>query len=259
MSLRFKSLGSGSAGNGTLVQSCNAGRQTLLLVDCGFAQAHLKRRLAIAGHDMADLSGIFITHEHGDHVGCALSVALKEKIPLWMSEGTYRSIGAPDLGSLLHITQDQDTIELGNLQLRPFTVPHDAREPLQLTCSDGQSHLGILTDLGHITPHVQQSLAHCNALLLECNHDAQMLAASKYPASLKRRISGRLGHLENSLAQTFVSGLLHQGLRTVVAAHLSERNNQAHLAAACLAQGLGAQPQDIVVATASEGTPWLDV
>ena len=259
MTLRFKSLGSGSAGNGTLVQSHRAGRTFHLLVDCGFSQAHLRRRLALAGIQANELSGLFITHEHGDHVGCAVALALKESIPLWMSEGTYRAIGEPDLGHLLHLTRDGDAIELGDLQLHPFTVPHDAREPLQLRCGDGDRQLGILTDLGHITPHVEDNLRDCNALLLECNHDADMLAASSYPAMLKRRISGRLGHLENALAGAFAQKIHHPLLHTVVAAHLSERNNEPHLAAQCLAQALGTVPDDIVVATAALGSPWLMV
>ena len=260
MTLRFKSLGSGSAGNGTLVQSQGAnGRTQNLLVDCGFGQSHLKRRLALAGLDTSDVSGIFVTHEHGDHVGCAVALALKESIPLWMSEGSYRAIGTPHLGNLLHLTHDNDVIEREDLQILPFTVPHDAREPLQLRCTDGLHTLGILTDLGHITPHVEQALHHCNALLLECNHDAQLLAASNYPAMLKRRISGRLGHLENRLAGAFARTIHHDQLHVVVAAHLSERNNQPQLAAQCLADGLGCQPEDIVVANAAEGSPWLSV
>lgn len=260
MTLRFKSLGSGSAGNGTLVQSQRAsGRSQNLLVDCGFTQSHLKRRLALAGLETSDLSGIFVTHEHSDHVGCAVALALKESIPLWISEGSYRAIGSPDLGKLLQLTHDNDVIEWEDLQILPFTVPHDAREPLQLRCSDGQHALGILTDLGHITPHIEQALQHCNALLLECNHDARLLAASSYPPMLKRRISGRLGHLENSLAGAFVRTIQHDRLRVVVAAHLSERNNQPQLAAQCLADSLGTHPKDIVVANAAEGCPWLSV
>lgn len=259
MALRFKSLGSGSAGNGTLIHSQRAGRTFHFLVDCGFPQSHLKRRLALAGVDVGDLAGLFITHEHSDHIGCAVAFALKESIPIWMSEGTYRAIGSPAIGDLLHLTRDGDTIEVGDMQINPFTVPHDAREPLQLSFSDGDRKLGILTDLGHTTPHVEQALHNCNALLLECNHDAQMLAASTYPAMLKRRISGRLGHLENALAGTFVQKIQHPQLNTVVAAHLSERNNLPHLAANCLADALGIQPEEVVVATAAHGCPWLTV
>jgi phosphoribosyl 1,2-cyclic phosphodiesterase len=259
VALRFKSLGSGSAGNGTLVQSLGQGKATTLLVDCGFGLGHLKRRLGLAGLGTEDLSALFITHEHGDHVGCAVALAQKENIPLWMSAGTYLGIGEPPLGSLLHLVSDLDVIEVDGLFLQPFTVPHDAREPLQLCCTDGQSKLGILTDIGHSTPHVIEALQNCNALLLECNHDAALLAASRYPPFLKNRISGRLGHLENNCAQEIARLVRHAHLNHVVAAHLSERNNRPELAAQCLAQGLDCDAADIVVASAEHGTPWFDI
>jgi phosphoribosyl 1,2-cyclic phosphodiesterase len=259
VALRFKSLGSGSAGNGTLVQSLAQGKTTTLLVDCGFGLGQLERRLGLAGMGTKDLSALFITHEHGDHVGCAIALAQKENIPVWMSAGTYRGIGEPPLGHLLNLTSDLDVIEVKGLCLQPFTVPHDAREPLQLSCTDGQSKLGILTDIGHSTPHVLKALQNCNALVLECNHDAALLSASRYPPFLKSRISGRLGHLENGCAQAIAQRVKHANLKHVVAAHLSERNNRPDLAAISLAQGLGCEPADITVASAAHGTPWFDV
>lgn len=258
--MRFCSLGSGSTGNATLIEAADGGRSTRLLVDCGFTQKELLPRLARSGIEAASLDAVFVTHEHGDHVGCALSLARRYRVPLWMSRGTWRAIGAPDLADdLLHFVRDGEAVEIGALQLRPYTVPHDAAEPLQLRLSDGARHLGVLTDAGAPTPHLVAALQGCDALLLECNHDRAMLAASSYPASLKRRVGGRLGHLANDSAAAVLGACRHERLRHVVAAHLSLQNNLPELAAAALAGALGARPDDIVVATAQHGFGWLDL
>jgi len=135
-----------------------------------------------------------------------------------------------DFGGWLRLARDEQAITLGALRLQPFTVPHDAREPLQLTCSDGDATLGILTDLGHVTGHVAHHLQNCTALLLECNHDPDMVALSAYPAFLKQRITGRLGHLANAQAAELLQRVRHGALRQVVAAHLSAQNNRPELA-----------------------------
>ena len=197
--LRFRSLGSGSTGNATLVEATSAGRTTRLLVDCGFALKQLEsaarqRRAWLA----SQIDAVFVTHEHGDHIGCAHMLARRRRIPVWMSEGTWLATGARDFDGMLHLARDGADIAIGDLCLRPFTVPHDAREPLQLRCTDGARHLGVLTDLGHATPHVLAQLAGIDALLLECNHDPDMLAQSSYPAFLKHRIGGNYGHLSNA-------------------------------------------------------------
>jgi phosphoribosyl 1,2-cyclic phosphodiesterase len=188
--LRFRSLGSGSSGNATLVEAGNGVHVRRLLVDCGLGIRQLDARLAQAGVAPGGIDAVFITHEHGDHIGCARAFALRERIPVWMSHGTHAAIDAPDFDGLLRVARDADSIDLGELQLQPFTVPHDAREPLQLTCTDGAATLGVLTDLGHATAYVLQRLAGCHALLLECNHDPDLLAASAYPPFLKRRVGG---------------------------------------------------------------------
>ncbi len=257
--LRFKNLGSGSAGNATVVESHCGPRVTRLLVDCGLGLRHLDARLAQAGLRAQQLDAIFITHEHGDHVGCVRQLVRRDCIPVWMSHGTHTAMGAPDLQGLLRLAQDGDPIELQDLQVSPFTVPHDAREPLQLRCSDGAAHLGIATDLGHATSHIAQHLSGCHALLLECNHDPDLLAASRYPAFLKKRVGGQLGHLSNAAAAALAGALNHTGLRHVVAAHLSEQNNLPALASAALAMALGRAVDDIGVAHAVHGTAWLEV
>jgi phosphoribosyl 1,2-cyclic phosphodiesterase len=256
--LRFKSLGSGSSGNATVVQARGETQLTHLLIDCGLGIRQLDARLARAGMLAEQIDAIFITHEHSDHVGCARQLALRERIPVYMSRGTYLAIGEPDFDGLLRIACDAVVIELGALQVKPFTVPHDAREPLQLTCSDGAGRLGVATDMGHASSHVLEQLAGCATVLLECNHDPGMLAASSYPAFLKRRVGGDYGHLANSAAAAIAQALLPRGLKQVVAAHLSEQNNRPDLARTALAAVLGCDPADIHVADSGTGCGWLN-
>jgi len=203
------------------------------------------------------IDAIFVTHEHGDHVGCARQLALRERIPVWMSRGTYAAMGEPDFEGLLHLACDGVAIEVGALLARPFTVPHDAREPLQLTCTDGAARLGVLTDLGHVTAHVMAELAGCATLLLECNHDPELLAASTYPPFLKQRVGGAYGHLANAAAGAIAQALQGSGLRQVVAAHLSEQNNRPELAQRALATALGCDASDVQVAHGRLGTAWI--
>lgn len=258
--MRFRSLGSGSGGNALLIESRDGARVTRVLVDCGFTIKEAVARLASAGLEPGDLDAIFVTHEHGDHVGCAFPLARRHGITLWTSRGTWRAAGMPALDEpLLRFARDGEAIEIGALLIRPYTVPHDAAEPLQLTAFDGRSRLGVLTDAGCATDHLVAALQGCDALLMECNHDLAMLAASRYPASLKARIGGRLGHLANVTASEILAKCRHDRLRHVVAAHLSEQNNRPELAAAALAQALGAIPGDIVVANQSTGFDWLDL
>ncbi|MEP7295726.1 MAG: MBL fold metallo-hydrolase [Burkholderiales bacterium] len=257
--MRFCSLGSGSGGNATLVEAGHGASTRRLLIDCGFSLRELESRLARIGLVCADLHAVFITHEHGDHIGCATTLARRHRLPLWMSRGTWRAIGEPALPDPVGFARDGQTIDLGELQLTPFTVAHDAQEPLQLRCTDGAHHLGVLTDVGSSSAHLLQHLRACDALLLECNHDLEMLASSRYPASLKARVGGRLGHLSNDSAAQILAACMHSGLNRLVAAHLSQQNNTPQLARAALAPVWGAAPDDIVVADQRGGFGWIDL
>lgn len=254
--MRFRSLGSGSSGNATVVES-GGPRPTRVLVDCGFSLRELEARLARAGLQAPQIDAVFVTHEHGDHVGSAVAFVRRHGVPLVTSHGTWLAIGAPELGAALRVVRDGDALGVGDLELRPYTVPHDAREPLQLVVGDGARRLGLLTDCGAATPHLLQQLQRCDALLLECNHDRGLLAASRYPPMLKARIAGRLGHLANDAAARILAACVHAGLRHLVAAHLSEQNNRPGLARAALAEATGGDAEAIVVADPREGTPWL--
>lgn len=257
--LRLCSLGSGSTGNATVVEAGDGSTTTRLLVDCGLSLKDLDARLASRSLQAGDLDGVFVTHEHGDHIGSAVALARREGLPLFMSEGTGRacdlSLCQDDLD--VRWVRDGAPFVLRDLEVQPFTVPHDAAEPLQLACSDGASRIGILTDLGTGTPHVLQQLQSCNVLLLECNHDPELLQSSRYPAFLKARVGGRLGHLSNAASATLLAGLQHPGLRHVMAAHLSEQNNRPDLAQSALAQVLGSRPDEVLVASPRVAGPWL--
>jgi len=257
--LRFCSLGSGSSGNATLIEASSGITTSRVLVDCGFTQRELKARLARAGLEVSDIDAIFVTHEHGDHIGCTVALSKRHGIPIWMSRGTWRAAGQPELGGLLHFARDGDCISLGDVQLMPYTVPHDAHEPLQPCFSDGALRLGVLTDAGSITAHLLDQLKGCHALLLECNHDREMLAASRYPWSLKQRISGRLGHLSNDTAGEILAACMHGGLRHVVAAHLSRENNRPEIVREALAVSWGSRPADVVIADPMLGFGWLSI
>ena len=257
--MRFCSLGSGSGGNATVVEARSGTTRSRVLIDAGFSLRELDARLARAGLAADELDAVFVTHEHGDHIGCAVALARRHHIPLWMSRGTWRAIGAPDIAGLLNFARDGEAVPVGDLELSPYTVPHDAEEPLQLRCSDGASAVGILTDAGSATPHLLAHLQGCQALLLECNHDRDLLAASRYPASLKARIGGRLGHLANDTAASILAGCMHAGLRHLVAAHLSAQNNRPELARQALCEASGWDASDVRVADPLLGFDWLEV
>jgi phosphoribosyl 1,2-cyclic phosphodiesterase len=255
--IRFKSLGSGSTGNATVIQVRDGSALHHLLVDCGLGIRELDKRLAAAGMLADQVDAIFITHEHADHIGCALRLSARERLPVYMSEGTYAALGQPELNGLLRVVADGQEFSVGAMQVRPFTVPHDAREPLQLTCTDGAVRLGLLTDLGHVSAHVQEQLAECATLLLECNHDEDMLRDGPYPPFLKRRVGGGWGHLANTAAAALAQSLVVGGrLRRIVAAHLSEQNNTPELARAALDEAVGTAAE-IHVADGRSGSGWL--
>jgi phosphoribosyl 1,2-cyclic phosphodiesterase len=275
--LRYKNLSSGSTGNATLVEvsSRHSTKPNRVLVDCGMRLSRLLELLSVAEVLPSDIDAIFITHEHSDHIGCVTQLASRYNIPVWASSGTHAALQdmqlklrakqpthsqlVPGFEALVRIASDMSIFEVGDLQIKPFTVPHDAREPLQLTCSDGDVKLGILTDLGHASRHVIDSIAGCNALLLESNHDEDMLSNSKYPAFLKARVGGDFGHLSNTQAADLLSAVMHDNLRHVSAAHLSQQNNHPSLAQSALADVIGCLPADIFAACPETGTPWMTV
>jgi phosphoribosyl 1,2-cyclic phosphodiesterase len=257
--VRFASLGSGSEGNALLVEVQSGATTTRVLLDCGFSAKEVERRLLRLGLGVEALDAILVTHEHSDHIGSALTLARKASIPLYMSWGTARAVGADEADVDLHVLWGDEAVAIGDVSVLPYTVPHDAREPLQYVLSDGAGRLGVLTDVGTSTPHISAVLSGCDALVLECNHDVRMLAASRYPQSLKARIGGNHGHLNNEAAAGILASLDRSRLRHLVAAHLSQQNNSPELARAAMAGVLGAAATEVVVASQDDGFDWLSL
>lgn len=250
--IRFASLGSGSAGNALLVES----GATCLMLDCGFGLRETAVRMQRLGRRPADLAGILVTHEHGDHIGGVFRLARKHGLPVWMTHGTWTGCRQDEAGLDLHIIDSHRSFVVGDIDILPFPVPHDAREPVQYVFSAGERRLGVLTDIGEATAHVCAVLSGCDGLVLEFNHDAGRLARSAYPASLKRRIAGRLGHLENGAAAALLGRIDCSRLQHLVAAHLSERNNQPELVRDILDALPGGSPRRVSVATQELGFDW---
>lgn len=226
------------------------------MLDCGFGLRQTEFRLARLGMTASDLSAIVVTHEHQDHIGGVFKLARRYKIPVWLSFGTYEAAMADCSGVNFHICHDAEKLAIGDLELTPYTVPHDAREPLQYHASNGQFKLGVLTDTGQSTPHMVKALAGCDAIVLECNHDHQLLAASSYPASLKHRIKSDFGHLSNQQSSEFLSSLDQSRLKKVVGAHLSEANNTPELVSLALREGILSSRVEISVACQQGGISW---
>ncbi len=253
--IRFASLGSGSRGNALLVEAGG----TRVLLDCGFGVREAISRLARLGVQPETLSAILVTHEHGDHVGGVFALARRYAIPVWLTHGTLSALAVRGEVPPLSVIDGHSAYALGDLQILPYPVPHDAREPVQYVFSDGAHRLGVLTDAGSLTPHLVAMLDGCDALVLECNHDPALLAASSYPASLKRRIAGRLGHLDNAAAASLLRQIDAGRLQHVVAAHLSEQNNRPELAVAALAGALSCAADWVAVAGQEAGFDWRQI
>jgi phosphoribosyl 1,2-cyclic phosphodiesterase len=251
--IRFASLGSGSAGNALIVE---CGR-TRLMLDCGMPVREIERRLARIGLAPGDLSGIVVTHEHSDHIDGVLPLAQRFGLKVWMTYGTLRAAVGDALPEVqVTVIDSHAPFAIGEIEVHPYPVPHDAREPVQFLFSDGDVRLGVLTDAGASTPHIVGMLSGCEGLVLECNHDADMLASGPYPGFLKQRIGGPFGHLANHAAAGILEALDRGTLRHIVAAHLSERNNRPELARAALAAVLDCVPDWIGIADQNEGLDW---
>jgi phosphoribosyl 1,2-cyclic phosphodiesterase len=232
---------------------------TTVMLDCGFPIRETERRLGRLGIMAAELSGIIVTHEHQDHVGGVFKFARRHGIPVWLSFGTYQAMRKDTDDVAYSFCRDGEQFAIGDLQLTPYTVPHDAREPVQYVASNGDKRLGVLTDAGHSTPHLVSALDGCDALLLECNYDPDMLANSTYPPSLRRRIGGKFGHLSNETSMEILRALDKSRLKTVIGAHLSKQNNTSALARAALEEGIGSASIDIRIACQEEGFDWVEI
>lgn len=256
--MRFASLGSGSAGNGLLVEEAG----TRLLLDCGFGLRDTVARLQRLGVEAESLTAIVITHEHDDHAGGAFKFANKYRIPVWMTHGTqcmserYMPVAAE---FEIRLIDSHAAVGIQDIQLQPFPVPHDAREPVQYTFSNGSKKLGVLTDTGTSTAHIEQMLSRCDALVLECNHDLEMLMNGPYARPLKQRVNSRLGHLDNASSAQLLSRLDNSRLQHIIAAHLSAQNNHPQLAKKALSDVLNCDQEWIGIADQTLGFGWREI
>jgi len=252
--LKFASLGSGSKGNATLI----AVGDTCILVDCGFSMRETVNRLERSGKQPEQLAAILLTHEHGDHIRGAGALSRKYGIPVWSTRGTAQVDILGDV-SRQYFINAEEKFSIGNITVQAYPVPHDAREPCQYIFSNGKHKLGLLTDVGKGTPHIVEQLSSCDALLLECNHDSEMLFNGDYPPSLKQRVSGDLGHLSNQQAADILAQLDTGNLKYIAAMHLSDKNNRAELAQQALSSVLGCDNDWINIADQQDGLEWQKI
>ena len=255
--LRFASLASGSGGNCLVAQA----DLTRVLIDCGLSLTDTERRLARLGLEPADIDAILVTHEHDDHAGCVFDFAAAHNVLVVLTHGTLRALRAAGKmhdGVRTLFLRAGERAAIGGMEVLPFTVPHDAAEPVQFVLSDGAAKLGVVTDIGIGTRHVEQMLCGLDALVLGCNYDRDMLWSGGYPRWLKERIGGPFGHLDNRDAARLLGALDRSRLKHIIGAHLSQQNNSPALARAALAAALGCEPGWVGLATQEDGFDWRD-
>ena len=252
--MRIASLGSGSKGNATLVDT----GETLILIDCGLPKKEVEDRLDLRGLSAKDIDAILVTHEHGDHCRGVAALSRAYGLPVFLTAGTASS---PKLDGLQHgvFIRPGDRFDVGDCHIAAEPVPHDAREPVQFCLWSGVVKLGVLTDLGNITPHVVQAFSDCDALVLEFNHDPIMLDEGPYPRSVKARVGGNYGHLANAQARLFLDQANTTRLKMLFVAHVSQQNNAPDLADAALVGWSGLHSCAVIHATQETGFDWFDL
>ncbi|WP_296896692.1 MBL fold metallo-hydrolase, partial [Thiohalocapsa sp.] len=218
--MRFAVLGSGSGGNATLIE-CNG---TRVLLDCGFSLREVEQRLAAIGVQPGELTAVVVTHEHGDHIAGVPRLARRYDLEVWASPGTWKGVCTgpakarrPDAVARLRLFPSHArSLRIGAMVLRPIPVPHDAREPCQFVFEGDGRRLGVLTDAGTVTPRMCDALRECDALMLEANHEPEMLKPGPYPPTVQRRVGGALGHPSNAQAAELLERVPHAGFTPVL-------------------------------------------
>lgn len=254
MNMRFAALGSGSSGNATVI----AAGDTCLLLDCGFTVKETVRRLANLGLEPTDLTGIAVTHEHADHASGVAPLARRYGLPVWATYGTLAMLRDGNLPSFTPI-HAHHSLRIGELDVHPFPVPHDAAEPCQYVFAHGEKRLGVLTDTGSITPHIVNHLRGCRSLILECNHDVDLLRAGPYPPALQARVASAYGHLGNHQAAELLRRLDTAQLQSLLLAHISTNNNTPQHALRCITETIGCEPDWPSVLEQESESDWFTV
>lgn len=254
--IRFSLLGSGSSGNAMLV--CSA--QSKILIDDGLSFRKLEERAASLGESLHDLAAVFITHEHGDHVNGVGVLARKLGISVYMTHGTLANLPS-GVGKIpdVHGFDSGDAINIDDMTISSFSVPHDAHDPVSYTIRSGDCQLGIASDLGKVSHLVRTQLAGSHALVLESNYCPEMLRMSSYPAAIRQRIKSSDGHLSNHDMNSLLSSLMHDELRLVVAVHVSQENNTEKLALDLAQKTLGRHRAKLVIAQQDSATPLFNI
>ncbi len=252
--MRLASLGSGSKGNATLV----AAGTTLVMVDCGFSLRETRRRMDRLGVHPDQLDAVLVTHEHSDHSAGVAVLSRNHDVPVYLTHGTAGTGRIDGCAATVRINAG-DRFRIGELDIEAVPVPHDAREPCQYLFHHAGRRWGVLTDLGSVTPHVIDSYRGCDGLLLEFNHDSEMLWQGDYPEPLKHRVGGDWGHLNNAQAVSFLKATGVDSLRHLVVAHVSENNNCPERAKQALADVMDPADERLVFADQGDGFGWLSL
>lgn len=254
--MRFAILASGSSGNATVVEAAG----TAILIDCGLSVRRLEQRAQELEFSLSGLSGIVVTHEHGDHIGGVAALARRYSVPVYMTHGTRIASSFGDERDVdLREISAHESFAVDALILQPAPVPHDAKEPCQFVVEYDGTRIGVLTDFGSETHHIQQHFADCAALILEFNHDPKLLSDCQYPDSVKTRIAGSHGHFNNQQAQELLSKLLSRRMRYVFAAHISARANNNDLVQDILRTSLEGTGIIWDIAHQDRVTPWITI
>lgn len=238
MSVRICVLGSGSRGNSTWI----ATETTCLLVDAGFSKKETYARLVAVGERPERCSGILISHEHVDHISGLGKLALDLNVPVWISEATRDAIRWGRKMISFELFSAGRKFAVGDLEVTPFLIPHDAVDPVAFTVEAEGIKIGVVTDLGYIPELVKEHVRGCHCLVWESNHDLDMLKVGPYPWFVKQRVMSRHGHLSNRATAQFLSEQYDGAAQVLVLAHLSETNNHPEIARMTAVEALGQRP-----------------
>lgn len=253
--MKYISLGSGSRGNATLILEQQQG----VLIDCGFSRKNLLERLTNAGTDPRQLDAVLVTHEHADHAKGVQTLCEALNIPLYATFGTARKMQWLD-HPLWHCLYPDQTVIVGALEIMPVTVPHDAEEPVQFVLENSiGKRLGVLSDLGSITPHIISHYSDCHGLQLEANHDVEMLKNGPYPPSLRARVASDFGHLNNQQCAWLISQLEWHGLQNLTAGHISEKNNRLDLVSTEISQVIDCEAYNFNLLQQDQPSSWFEL
>ncbi|MEE8127647.1 MAG: MBL fold metallo-hydrolase [Nitrospinaceae bacterium] len=253
---QFSVLASGSKGNAVYIES----GQTRILIDIGLGPRVLKKRLEHIHREPQDVTALFLTHEHSDHISGAGALTKKHGTPVYGTRGTREALRrhvSPDVD--WRTIQQEDEAVVGDLTVESFSTPHDAAESVAYTVRCGSKKIGHITDLGRITPLIIEKLKDCDTLLVESNHDERMLVDGYYPWPIKQRIQSDVGHLSNTACADLLARVKHDALKTVVLMHLSESNNHPEIAMDSARRVLGDHPATLFPARQSTPTVLIPV